>query len=320
MPTIVPSFYPRFRCIPSACHHSCCVDWEIGIDEDSLARYRTRTDALGERIRMHIIDDDDPHFALCEDNRCPFLEESGLCSIILAEGQGTLPEICREHPRFRNFYGEDYIELSTGLSCELAIQLLLKEENLHFLVSDIEIDALTPSESLSLTPYSFSPIFSEYENTFLEKKYTILQLILEGKASYDTLCQNIFEYLSIHNYKENARRAYQMLPSIDTMNADFSKLFNGSKAEISHVAQSNMPLINIEKKNLLAHTFFRHANTENLVSLEAVFAFSHFFVSLISELIECRNFDKIEAIRTLSAEIEYSEENTDRLLEVFDDF
>ena len=73
-----------------------------------------------------------------------------------------------------------------------------------------------------------------------------------------------------------------------------------------------------EKKNLLAHTFFRHANTENLFSLSSAFAFSLFFVSLASDLVTFHNFDKVEAIRTLSSEIEYSEENTDRLLEVFD--
>lgn len=318
MSTIVPSFYPRFQCTPSACHHSCCIDWEIDIDEESLARYRARTDVLGERIRAHIVDDDIPHFALCEDERCPFLEDSGLCSIILAEGQETLPEICREHPRFRNFYGEDFVELSTGLSCELSINLLLKEENLHFLASDIQIDALTPSESLSLAPYSFSPIFSEYENVFLEKKYAILRQILDGDATYATISQTVLSSLSIRDYQQSANRAYQILPNLETLDADFTLLFGRPNYETSDKPQNQLSFNDNEKKNLLAHTFFRHANTENLFSLSSAFAFSLFFVSLASDLVTFHNFDKVEAIRTLSAEIEYSEENTDRLLEVFD--
>lgn len=319
MSTIVPSFYPRFQCTPSACHHSCCIDWEIDIDEESLARYRARTDALGERIRAHIVDDGTAHFALCEDERCPFLEESGLCAIILAEGQGTLPEICREHPRFRNFYGENFVELSTGLSCELSIHLLLKEEKLHFLASDIEIDALTPWENLSLTPYSFSPIFSEYENVFLEKKYAILRQILDDGVSYATVVQTILSSLTIRDYQERVNRAYLILPNLETLDADFQLLF-GKPTETSDKPQTQISLNDNEKKNLLAHTFFRHANTENLFSLSSAFAFSLFFVSLASDLVTFHNFDKVEAIRTLSSEIEYSEENTDRLLEVFDDF
>lgn len=268
---------------------------------------------------MHIVDDDTPHFALCEDERCPFLDDSGLCSIILAEGQGTLPEICREHPRFRNFYGEDFVELSTGLSCEISVSLLLKEENLHFLASDIEVDALTPRESLSLTPYSFSPIFSEYENAFLEKKYNILRQILKAGASYATVSETVLSSLSIHDYQERSNRAYLMLPNLETLDADFTLLFGKSNSEASHKPQNHISLSDNEKKNLLAHTFFRHANTENLFSIASAFAFSLFFVSLACDLVTFHNFDKIEAVRTLSAEIEYSTENTDRLLTIFDD-
>ena len=35
---VVPDFYPEFACIASRCGHSCCVGWEVDVDEDSLER------------------------------------------------------------------------------------------------------------------------------------------------------------------------------------------------------------------------------------------------------------------------------------------
>lgn len=46
MKTVVPSYYKDFRCIAGDCRHTCCVGWEIGVDEDSAARFpssRSRT-------------------------------------------------------------------------------------------------------------------------------------------------------------------------------------------------------------------------------------------------------------------------------------
>lgn len=33
---VVPDFYPAFHCIASACRHSCCVGWEVDVDQDTL--------------------------------------------------------------------------------------------------------------------------------------------------------------------------------------------------------------------------------------------------------------------------------------------
>ena len=103
MLTVYPDYYPTFRCIAGACKHSCCIGWEIDIDEESLARYKAMPGPLGERLRNHISADDPPHFVLGEGERCPFLNERNLCDLILEGGEGLLCQICDDHPRFRNF-------------------------------------------------------------------------------------------------------------------------------------------------------------------------------------------------------------------------
>ncbi len=133
MLTVYPDYYPAFRCIAGACRHSCCIGWEIDIDEESLARYKAMHDPLGERLRRNISADDPPHFVLGERERCPFLNERNLCDLILEGGEGLLCQICDDHPRFRNFL-PGYTEIGLGLCCEGAAQLILsQEESVQFL-------------------------------------------------------------------------------------------------------------------------------------------------------------------------------------------
>ena len=47
----VPSYYKTFQCIADKCEHSCCIGWEIDIDEDSYDYYMGIDGALGERLK-----------------------------------------------------------------------------------------------------------------------------------------------------------------------------------------------------------------------------------------------------------------------------
>ena len=126
MKLTAPSYYPAFSCIADRCRHSCCIGWEIDIDEETAARYRTFPGEIGERMRDQIdFAAEPPHFVLQgEDERCPFLNEKGLCEIILSCGEDALCQICTDHPRFRNFFS-DRTEIGLGLCCEAAAALVL---------------------------------------------------------------------------------------------------------------------------------------------------------------------------------------------------
>lgn len=140
MKIIGPDYYPRFQCIAEKCSHSCCRGWEIDIDEDSFARYLQTEGAIGEKLQQCIVpstDDALPHFRLTEDEKCPFLTEKGLCQLILEIGEDSLCQICRDHPRFRN-YLTDRDEIGVGMCCEAAAALILnnKEKPRLILLSD----------------------------------------------------------------------------------------------------------------------------------------------------------------------------------------
>lgn len=121
-----PDYFDRFHCIGAACTDTCCAGWEIEVDEESCAAYRQMEGALGERIRRYLtVTDEESYFSL-EDGRCPFLNREGLCDIIIEAGEGCICDICREHPRFYNWYGPD-TEVGLGLCCEEAQRLMFED-------------------------------------------------------------------------------------------------------------------------------------------------------------------------------------------------
>lgn len=128
MKWIVPDYYARFSCLMGACRHSCCIGWEIDIDPETLAHYQTVPGDIGARLMQNIaLDGENAHFRLNQDERCPFLNQQGLCDLILTLGEDSLCQICADHPRFRNHYA-DRVEVGLGLCCEAAGQLILAQE------------------------------------------------------------------------------------------------------------------------------------------------------------------------------------------------
>ncbi|MBE6936161.1 MAG: hypothetical protein E7458_06605 [Ruminococcaceae bacterium] len=123
-----PEYYDAFRCIAGDCRHSCCIGWEIDLDEDTLRRWRSLPEAEKAAIFCHVEQGEPASIRLDETERCPFLNEAGLCRLILAHGEEILSQICRDHPRFRNFWGEEE-EIGLGAACEAAAALILSQKN-----------------------------------------------------------------------------------------------------------------------------------------------------------------------------------------------
>ena len=128
MITIVPDFYDQFSCKAGSCQHTCCQGWEIDIDEPTLYRYEKIKGEIGDKIRQSIIIRDGVFiFQLTDDDRCPLLQDDGLCQIIRTLGPKKLCKVCAMHPRF--FVYKSELELAgLGLCCEKTCELLLERD------------------------------------------------------------------------------------------------------------------------------------------------------------------------------------------------
>ena len=103
MMEIEPNYYKKFKCIADKCRHNCCIGWEIDIDEETMNFYNSLDTPMGGRIRG-CIEGNEPHFILGKGDRCPFLNDRGLCDIISECGEDAIWDICTLHPRFKNYY------------------------------------------------------------------------------------------------------------------------------------------------------------------------------------------------------------------------
>ena len=124
MQIIKSSYYDRFRCIASDCPDSCCKEWDVQVDADSAAFYRSLPGDLGDKLRQVLKEEDGETYMTIENCRCPMWREDGLCRIQAELGEQALCKTCREFPRLTHDYG-DFVELGLELSCPEAARLIL---------------------------------------------------------------------------------------------------------------------------------------------------------------------------------------------------
>ena len=79
-----------------------------------------------------MIDEGTPAFHLDDRDRCVFLNQKNLCDIYIELGEDALCEICTQHPRFHNEYG-NIRQTGLGMACEEATRLMFEgQRNLDY--------------------------------------------------------------------------------------------------------------------------------------------------------------------------------------------
>ncbi len=148
-----PNFFHNFHCLAGSCPRSCCIGWEVEIDNDTAAAYQSVTAPLGEELRACL--QTDAEGALCfplDGARCPFLDAENLCRIHRQLGQEYTSITCREHPRFTEDFGT-LQEISLSASCPEAARLLLADDApLTFLEETLPDTAPEEEEDPWLSP------------------------------------------------------------------------------------------------------------------------------------------------------------------------
>lgn len=135
----VPDYFGEFECTAGWCKDSCCIGWEINIDEETAEYYESVQGELGDRLHeaMYESEDGDISFHLGKKKRCPFLNGENLCDICIHLGEELLSEVCTEYPRFSLWYA-DVQQKCLSLSCEEAGRILFsKEEPVEFVEMEL---------------------------------------------------------------------------------------------------------------------------------------------------------------------------------------
>lgn len=141
-------YFDDFHCIGGHCPDTCCRDWEVVLDEETAAFYRTVEGPLGREIRAAMTElDGEPCFFL-RDGLCPMLNDQGLCRIQLELGEEHLSHSCDLHPRFAEEYGS-LREWTLSLACPEAARLLLADSTPMTFVEEVTEEPVTSCNDLN---------------------------------------------------------------------------------------------------------------------------------------------------------------------------
>ena len=222
-----PAFFDQFKCIGSACTDTCCAGWEIEVDETTAEGYLIEKGAFGDRLRREIGSEPGEYFFKLKNNRCPFLNKENLCDIFINLGEDRLCDICREHPRFYNWFG-DYTEVGLGLCCEEAERLLFSDSKpLTFIEEDTqdednelseetwhEVEDVCPSIDGDSDEDEYMDVSDELDESFddeLDESEECEQMLKEREAVFFVL-QNREEGIGAR-----LRRLLSLLPDAEEM-------------------------------------------------------------------------------------------------------
>lgn len=122
----VPDYYSEFHCIADKCKHTCCVNWEIDVDDKTYTYYQTIEGDLGDKLRKSVKKDKDTHFQMFH-GKCPFLTKQHLCGVYQQLGEQAMCDVCKEYPRYEEKY-QDVEERILVLSCEEAGRILFTKK------------------------------------------------------------------------------------------------------------------------------------------------------------------------------------------------
>ena len=306
MKLIVPDYYDDFTCIAGACKHSCCIGWEIDIDDETFKNYQNIKGDFGKRLLNGIETGEcAAHFRLDENERCPFLNRDGLCDIILTIGEEYLSQICTDHPRFCSFFN-DRTELGLGLCCEEVGRILFSKQDKTKLIiyeDDEEAEMLT-----------------EKEAAFFEKREKLFALAQNRKKSVFERMEDLQKELCITFPKKSFVEWTDIFLSLEIMDDSWKKLL--MEARNHSAALLNFDNMETAWEQLLVYFLYRHVSDPER-ELAGSVLFAILGVYMIQNLFAycCYNRKKdcnqelwIELCRMYSSEIEYSEENTEKLL------
>lgn len=311
MKIVAPDYYPSFCCIADKCRHSCCVGWEIDVDSDTLSYYKNIGGVFGKRLSESIDEENgEAHFILDENERCPFLNSTGLCDVITCLGENSLCQICADHPRFRDYYS-DRVEIGLGLCCEAAAKLILGTKHKVKLVTfedDGEREELCKNEK-----------------DFLSVRKKIFEKITRREKSLDERIDDIMKLFKASYCRKTPKEQAQLYMSLEKLDKNRDDvLIRLMNLKEDAYTQAYLEKFETAFEQLLSYLIYRHlpgAIDDGKLLQRLIFAAdSTCFVKNLCAVKYNENYaltldDIAEAARFFSSEIEYSEENLNKCID-----
>ncbi len=178
--------FDDFVCIADRCPKSCCIGWQIVIDEMSLEKYQNSSGDLAALLKSGVDYSEGCFYQNA--GRCAMLAADGLCNLQKNRGQEYLCDTCRPYPR----HEEDFLDLreeTLTLSCPEVTRMLLDPDYSFGFTQEEDERADDPEEYRDCDLFLLDELAYAREKmaAFLKKRTIPFQVRLSviGAAAFD---------------------------------------------------------------------------------------------------------------------------------------
>ncbi|SHI78432.1 flagellin lysine-N-methylase [Pseudobutyrivibrio xylanivorans] len=240
--------YDAFKCIADKCPKSCCVGWQIMIDEDSIKKYKNTAGDFGARLNGSINFEEG---CFKQNNtRCAMLNNNGLCDLHSTLGEDMLCHTCKMFPRHVEEF-QDIREYSLSLSCP-EFTRMISEPDYEFAFTESEDDVLDDPEE-----------FEDYDFLLFDKLEYSRDKMLELAATKSISLQDRMSLIGAMGLK--LQRLYDEGLIFDMDDVDFDEEFDcagtGALLSLPYCTKSMDTLLEMEVLEESWHDSIRSAQT-----------------------------------------------------------
>ena len=311
MKHVFPEYLKRFKCIADKCLHNCCIGWQICIDKETMKLYKGLDKGRFPGILATVESDGDSHSFKLVGDRCPHLNERGLCEIISRLGDGYICEICREHPRYHVVIGNRSYD-GIGLCCESAAELILTSPIGAYSESDDKVAA------------DVDACDEELFEIIAQSMTTIIGILRDDASSILKKLKSIYIHASEMQSIIDGE-TYEFLGNCDERLIDYFSKLEHLSCELPELMQSvnEKDLYELDDHDgylcrIAAYFTERYTPSAaidgNLIGRVSLAILSTMTIGAILKHTPLKLSDAVNVARCYSAEIEYSEDNVDKIV------
>lgn len=315
--TFVPTYFDKFKCIASKCPDTCCAGWEADLDDEIIEKYKTVGGELGERIKNSLAKDetDCDIFALCENSRCPFLNDCNLCDIQAAHGEEYLSKTCAMFPRFYDNFGK-IREMGIGFGCPEAARIMLEDDepfSLEFYEESVgevdDIDEIFLSEIIALRAEVFA-ILEDEELSFRKKIENIFDIATSFQKELDG--EDFIDEIQHRDFDD----CISVLEDMEYIKSERKNFVSSLKNK--NLSKNALNLYRSDFEKLMKYYIFRYflslGYDYDVVTPVKYGVFACIVISRIYAYFGTPDFEaRVKIMYSYSKEVEYSDVNTDLL-------
>ncbi len=302
MKEYVLNYYPLFRCVKDKCKHTCCAGWEINIDEQSLSDYKGYEGEFSTALKNGI-NFKKSKFKTDKFKRCSFLNDKGLCEMIINLGEKSLCQVCRDHPRFRGFF-EDRTETGLGFCCEEAARIILSFKG--------KLEPILISDDIEKIELDLN------EKNLLQFREKALNIVQDRSVNINQRIDNLLALCNAGFLEEDFKKVIKTFSCLEKIDKDWTKKIKSINKAFDKKTDESLSLY---CEQFLVNGLYRHlSDAEDTMWVRArtiALIFSWWIVKSLVELerVKAGNLleTTVEAVRSFSAEVEYSQKNLEKL-------